>query len=163
MHPPALKDKGHEMQEREYVFIYLPVSRLNVLMQESLRQSASMLSQAECNWCWAQWPRKEAHTERKRDQQSTGWQLREKGSRVTLSALWMGVRYNLGAHRAETGKRNPLRWAPVTWTWVGNTAADLNGTGREYDLGIESLLGRAGHSRGRENAIPQTPGYYTHT
>ena len=42
-----------------------------------------------------------------------------------LPVLWMDVRDNLGAHRAEPRKRDPSWLAPITWTWVVNTLLQI--------------------------------------
>lgn len=82
-------------------------------------------------------------------------------SRVTLWVLWMHVCYNLGAHRAELGMRNPSRSGSCHLNLSGkHSAADLNGMERKYNLGIARLFGRLGHRRGRENTtLPTTRAY----
>lgn len=92
-------------------------------MWEGLRQSASMPSQTEWNWHCAKRPGKCSRT-LKGDLQSTARQHPKKRKQL-LPVLWMDVRDNLAARRAESRKRDPSWLAPVTWTWVVNTLLQI--------------------------------------
>lgn len=122
-----------------------------------------MPSQAEWNRRWAQWAGKAARTARKGDPAAHRLSNTHRTeSRVTLWVLWMHVCYNLGAHRAELGKRNPSRSGSCHLNLSGkHSAADLNGMERKYNLGIARLFGRLGHWRG-ERILHYPPLERTH-